>query len=118
MDNFNRIASFVLGLVVVIVFLAVISGRLGFGKKTNSLSTQTKVSPTVGPTTAMRAYVSPTPIVRLVTSPTRTIAYNNVNNNTKSPTTIPSTGSPTLLLPILFSALGSGLYLRRKTKKD
>ncbi|MBI2641720.1 hypothetical protein HYW87_03960, partial [Candidatus Roizmanbacteria bacterium] len=60
MDNFNKILSFVLGLVVVIVFIAVITGRLNLR---NRLARVSGVSPTPkqSPTPTRNVYITPTP---------------------------------------------------------
>ena len=98
MDNFNRVISFILGLVVVIVFFAVVTGRINL-KKPFFLS-KANVTPTLSITP------SPTPIstVRTTSSSTgETINFYQKTNN-KTPTTIPSTGSPSILL-FLFPTL-------------
>lgn len=101
MDNFNKIVSFVLGLIVVVVFIAIISGRLNLGKKLSQMTVKISPSPT------------PSKISYYTTTPTLTPTGSYIANG-KSPSSIPSTGSPTLLLPILLSGLGSGLFLRKK----
>lgn len=106
MDNFNKIVSFVLGLIVVVVFIAVISGRLNLGKKLSQMTT--KVSPTPTPSKKISYYTTPT------LTPALTGSY---VSNGKTPSSIPSTGSPTLLLPILLSGLGGGIFMRRTGKK-
>ncbi|OGK24065.1 hypothetical protein A3C25_05120 [Candidatus Roizmanbacteria bacterium RIFCSPHIGHO2_02_FULL_38_11] len=110
MDNFNRIVSFVLGLIVVIVFLAIVTGRFNIGNRTKNLGGQTKISPT--PTVVIGRNLSPTPVPKVP------LNQGTVNANKpalKSPTTIPATGAPTLLLSAFFSTLSLGIYL--KTKK-
>lgn len=109
MDNFNKIVSFVLGLIVVIVFLAVITGRLNLRNRISG-GQQAKVSPT--PTIVSKLYLSPTPISSVII---------NKQKNTyaaKTPSSIPATGSPTVLLPLLFSSLAGGLFLRKSGKKS
>ena len=110
MDNLNKTVSFVLGLVVVLVFLAIVTGRLNLKNKLPLLSGK----------------VSPTPKVTVTTTPTKLVesnkegstygSYKIKQTKTTTPTSIPSTGSPTLLLPLLFSGLGGGLFLRRSGK--
>ncbi|MBI4225932.1 hypothetical protein HY612_02360 [Candidatus Roizmanbacteria bacterium] len=112
MNNFNKIVSFVLGLIVVIVFLAVITGRFNLKNRIKSLG-QKKISPT--PTVSVQRYLSPTTI------PTGLLGQRNSSNytpNSKTPTTIPATGSPSLFLPLIFSTFSLGLYLRKKSQKD
>ncbi len=98
MDNLNKIVSFVLGLVVVLVFLAIITGRLNLKNKIPLFSGK----------------VSPTSTVRITPTPT----YGNyAMKQGKTPSTIPSAGSPTILLPFLFSGLGGGFFLKKSGKK-
>ena len=104
MDNFNKIISFVLGLIVVIVFLLVITGKFNLKNKINILGNKTVPS------------LTPTPIItQVVNLPSPTA---KVSAKVARAKTIPSTGSPTLLLPLFFSSLASGIYLRNKGKKD
>lgn len=110
MDNLNKTISFVLGLVVVLVFFAVISGRINLKGRLPFIAGSTTPTPTKSPV------ITPIPTSGLtINQPSG--SYNNNNNQTKPPKTIPSTGSPTLLFPILISALSGGFMLRR-TKKN
>jgi hypothetical protein len=106
MDGLNKTISFVLGLVVVLVFFAVVSGRLNL--KNKLFPTLTK---SASPSPTGSASVSPTPdsSTTNITKPTST-----GSNQVSKPKSIPSTGSPTLLLPILLSGLGGGILLRKK----
>ena len=74
MDNVNKIISFILGLIVVVVFIAIVTGKFKIGSGLKNLS-KVKVSPTVT--------VKPTAV------PTRgvTITYNNTPStvNTVAP---------------------------------
>lgn len=107
MDNLNKTVSFVLGLVVVLVFLAIITGRLNLKNKIPFLSGKASPTPTIKNT--------PTP-TKLVESNKENSMYGNyATKQGKTPTTIPSTGSPTILLPLLFSGLGGGFLLRRRS---
>ncbi len=111
MENFNKILSFILGLVVIIVFLAIITGRFKPGKS-NQLS-QNKIS--AYPTKSVN---KANPVVTGTMNPgttTTTSTYHPYQQNqTSSPASIPSTGLPTEVLPFLFSTLGLGVYLRKK----
>jgi len=111
MDNLNKTISFVLGLVVVLVFLAVITGRLNLKGKLPVFSGKTtSVSPTPSPSSQPTS--QPTP------QPTAMVGYNNYKTTSgKTPGSIPATGSPTLLLPILLSGLSGGFFLKRKAGK-
>lgn len=110
MDSLNKIVSFVLGLVVVLVFLAIITGRLNLKNKIPLFSGK----------------VSPTPTVKITPTPTKLIESNKEGSTygnyaikqAKTPSTIPSTGSPTILLPLLFSALSGGLFLKKIGKRN
>jgi hypothetical protein len=62
------------------------------------------------PTTSAVAIASPTPIAGAVRQPTLITQRTTIN----TPKSIPATGSPTLLLPLLFSSLGLGIYLKGK----
>jgi len=133
MDSFNKVISFVLGLVVVLVFLAVITGKLNLKSKLPS-------------TTASKSILTPTPVqknnggffgfFKSTTSPTPTptptqkpssITINTNENNIykqnsqtvqySNAKTIPSTGLPTLFIPILLSGLVGGSFLRKSGKK-
>lgn len=104
MDSFNKVISFVLGLVVVLVFVAVITGKLNLKKKT---------SPT--PTSKTTSFfnfgrVSPTP------TPTKKPS-STVNVYSPTPKSIPATGLPTLFTPALLSGLIGGSFLRKTGKK-
>ena len=115
MDNFNKVLSFILGLVVVIVFFAVLTGRLSLKKGFPFISTKTTPAISTKATPTAKADVTPTPTPVssvVVSSPTPT--YQRYQTTTKTPSSIPSTGSPTLLLPFLISTLAAGFYLRKK----
>lgn len=115
MDNLNRVLSFILGLVVVIVFFAVVTGRINLKKSFPFISKSASPSPT--PSSSF----SPTPIstVRIdnnnAFSPT-----NNLYQKTtaKTPTSIPSTGLPTPALFFLTAFLGGGYYLRTSKPRN
>lgn len=108
MDSLNKTVSFVLGLVVVLVFLAVITGRLNLKNKIPLLSGKTSPTPTVK--------ITPTP-TKLVESNKEGSTYGNYKmKQTKTASSIPSTGSPTILLPLLFSGLGGGFFLKKTGK--
>jgi len=130
MDSFNKVISFVLGLVVVLVFLAVITGRLNLKGKTSSSSnlspTPTIVqkkdggffgffksaSPSITPTPTQK----PSSTLKIGT----TVSENNIYNQGSSPNapkSIPATGLPTLFIPMLFSGLVGGSLLRKLGRK-
>lgn len=103
MDSFNKIISFVLGLVVVLVFLAVITGKLNLKSKPFSGSSPTP---------------TPTPTQKPSTVTITGISGNNLyKQNGQIPKSIPSTGLPTLFIPMLLSGLIGGNFLRKTDKK-
>jgi len=130
MDNFNKVLSFILGLVVVIVFFAVLTGRISFKNqfpfivsKTNSMDRSNKTTPTPNLT------LTPTPVSSLVVSSKKSSSstdsksvtledknsyYGRYQTTNKTINSIPSTGSPTFLLPVFISLLGIGFYLKKK----
>lgn len=105
MEGLNKIISFILGLVVVIVFFAVVTGRINLkniGKK-NTIAT-----------------VSITPTPKAISSIKITPINNSYSSSTKStsPSSIPSTGLPTIFIPTLLAGLFGGSMLRKTGKKD
>jgi len=110
MENFNKVLSFALGLVIVVVFLAVISGKIDLRKRIPKLFSRTTSSQSLSPT--------PKPTMTVAPATGQNQYQNNYSakggSNIK---TIPATGSPTALLPILLFSLGGGIYLRKKIIK-
>jgi cytoskeletal protein RodZ len=116
MGDFNKVISFVLGLIVVVVALVVISRRYDLSKRLLPFSSTAQVSVTPTPTGKV---VSEITVSTDKTEETKTID-NKTNNyqtqfNSKTPSAIPSTGSPTLLLPLFGSVLFAGLKLRKRS---
>jgi len=111
MENLNKVVSFALGLVVVVVFLAIISGKIDLRKKITGSSS---VKPASSGFSLFGLKPSPTPT--LTPTPTKVpvtaTTYNQYNS--QKPKTIPATGSPTILIPVLLSSLVGGLYLKKK----
>lgn len=117
MDSFNKVLSFVLGLVVVIVFIVVLSNRLKLGNKFLPFQSNT---PTATP---IAKKITPIPTIRFYPGQGGTKATpqpqpkGDQQANQYQPgtvKTIPSTGSPTELLLALNSTLLLGFYLRKK----
>ena len=110
MDNFNKVFSFILGLVVVIIFLAVFTGKIKLPGRTTPLFAN-KVFP----------ISSPTPISTLSIKKeekTTTNTYNTYQTNNYSKTTsIPATGIPTLFLPSIVATALIGRLLSKSGKK-
>ncbi|KKQ24526.1 MAG: hypothetical protein US40_C0003G0068 [Candidatus Roizmanbacteria bacterium GW2011_GWC2_37_13] len=110
MDSFNKVISFVLGLVVVLVFFAVVTGRLKLPGKFSSPFSKITIKPTASPT--------PTPIstVKIDGQGGSVLGNNYKAELTKTPTkpgTIPATGIPTLFIPSLLAGAVGGLFLRK-----
>ncbi|MGB9882946.1 MAG: hypothetical protein ACPLRN_00290 [Microgenomates group bacterium] len=108
MDSFNKVISFILGLVVVIVFFAVVTGKIKLPGKTTPLF-GTKPTPTP------EAVSTTTTNQQQTTSTT----YNQYQTNKTISTAkkIPATGTPTFFIPsLLFGAVG-GSFLRKAGKK-
>ncbi len=111
MEGANKIISFILGLVVVVVFFAVITGRLKLGNFRLPIAKGLSGTPTASITP--EATTSP---MKPVTKQTSYQPYQKITPKIGVSTkTIPNTGAPTLLLPLAFSALGSGIFLRKKS---
>lgn len=106
MDNFNKVASFILGLVVVVVFIAILTGRINIGKKLSSLTAKTTPTPT--------QVQNKTVTVSTTGNTAKTSTYHSYEGST--PSNIPSTGPETVLLPILFSGAGIGYFLKKIKK--
>jgi hypothetical protein len=133
-SDINKVLSFVLGLIVVVVFIAIITNRFKLGNTFSFLKAKPKTTPTVTvkPTVTPLAKGNNQVTIKYPTTTpvgTKYIATNNgtngangtnttVNGTGNNVNTIPSTGAPTLLLPIAFSALGGGIFLKRKAKKS
>jgi hypothetical protein len=123
MGSFNKVLSFILGLVVVIVFIIILSRRLNIGD--NLLPFQSSKTPTVTKAAGQKTGVTPTPTVGFYPGQggiTKTTPQHQPKgglqvdqNKTSTVKTIPSTGSPTQLLLALSSTLLLGFYLRKKT---
>lgn len=142
MGSFNKVLSFVLGLVVVVVFLIVLGTRIDVTKSLLSLrdnnttqKTKTTISavPTPSKTIEQKGFfatlfggkstVTPTTTPQTMrvqqTTPNQTTQQNAVQTQPETTqstaTTIPKTGAPTFLISTLLSALGAGMYLRRRS---
>lgn len=109
MNNLNKIISLVIGLITVVVFFAVLTGRINLGTK---LSRTNKTTITPSPTSK--------PVLNTGKTPTPTLAYkvNRYQAQTGTAgtniTSIPATGIPTPLISALFAVLLGGVYLRGK----
>ncbi|MCL4363635.1 hypothetical protein M1328_00140 [Patescibacteria group bacterium] len=115
MDSFNRIVSFVLGLVVVLVFFAVVTGKLKLPGKLAGIAAK----PTPTPTKS----INPTPASSLTvngnsqTAPLGSYYKSQTGNTANKTASIPSTGLPTLFIPSLLAGGLGGSFLRKSGKK-
>ncbi len=122
MSGFNKITSFVLGLIVVLVFLLVFGSRINLSDKLVAFRDK-NVTPTptlsVSPTPKkgfFESLFSTKPTVTPTPTDTTTPASQpegGAQSVASQPKNIPNTG-PALLFPIAIAAFGSGLYLRKK----
>ncbi len=115
MDNFNKLFSFILGLIVVVVFFAVLTGRINFKNKFIPLTGFNKTTPTPTVTKSVaNSNLNKKIISSLeVDNQSNTSSYRNYSSQTNIKA-IPSTGSETFLLPLMFSGFLGGIFLRRK----
>ncbi len=137
MEQFNKALSFILGLVVVAVFIVVASGKFNFK---NALFPKSQVAtngitPTVTPKPTSKPWFSfnqptakPTP---KPTSVPKTNVYTMNTTNTAqqqdpnyhsysgstAPTSIPNTGVPFLAFPLFGSSLLTGIFMKKKGQK-
>lgn len=117
MEDFNKVISFILGLIVVVVALVIITRKYDFTKKLLPFSSNAKVTATPTPKSKVVSEVT----VKGQPASDQSRSNYQVNNYQKQttstekiPTTIPSTGAPTFLLPIYLSSLFIGLKLRKR----
>lgn len=104
MDQFNKAISFFLGLIVVVVFLAVATGKINLKGKTASVTpipTPGAISSVTYKETSVQS--KPTPVIQ------QNSPYRAVNS-------IPNTG-PELLLPLVVSTFFGGSLLRQISRK-
>ena len=133
MESFNRVLYFILGLVVVLVFIIVFTGRLNLGKNFKPLAGTT---PTPTPKAEEKKGIlsffgfnvkttpTPTPKAQISTTPrpTQTVSGQAVSQalptsptTVKQPQSIPATGSPIEILYFAVPALSAGFYLRKRS---
>jgi hypothetical protein len=115
MEGLNKIISLFLGLIVVVIFFAVITGRINLKNRFPQLG-KLQTKPTAIPTptspeakTTIKVTSETTGQTNYYQKPTLTPAQKYT-----STTTIPATGAPTFFLPLALSGFLGGIYLRRK----
>lgn len=124
MDSFNKVISFVLGLVVVLVFFAVVTGKINLKSKTNPTSNTTVSATPIQKNNEglfglfkSKTTPTPSPTKKPFTIVTSNTAENNVYGKyNQIPQSIPSTGLPILFLPSLLVGLAGGSFLRKSGK--
>ena len=127
MDSFNKVISFILGLVVVLVFFAVVTGKINLKSKTSSALNITPTPIQKNSGGFFGFFKSATPLTPTPTQKQSSVAISTNENNvykqndqvakSSNAKSIPSTGLPTLLIPILLSGLIGGGFLRKFGKK-
>jgi len=145
MEQFNKALSFILGLVVVAVFIVVASGKFNLkGFSFSNTKTTAQVTPTVTsnvtpkPTskpwfsfnqTTVKPTAKPTPkptVVPKITAKTGSVyspvSQQNPNyhsySGTNTPTSIPNTGVPIVLFPLFGTSLLTGIFMKKSGKRD
>jgi hypothetical protein len=146
MEQFNKALSFILGLIVVAVFIVVASGKFsikGFNlaKSSNTGSNTGSNTPSVTPKPTSKPWFSfgakPTlqPTAHPTIKPISSVSTNGriyTSSNTahtidpnfhsysgsNTPTSIPNTGVPIVLFPLFGSSLLTGVFMKQKGKKD
>ena len=138
MESFNKVLYFILGLVVVLVFIIVFTGRLNLGKNFRPLAGNTTPTPTpkvqekkgffsflggqptATPSPAARPTVTPTTMPYMTSESSKgNVSQPTTQTTTKGTATniqtIPATGSPVQILLLAIPALSAGLYLRKRS---
>ena len=135
MEQFNKALSFILGLVVVAIFIAVATGKINLKGKLGPTPTgSNKITPTVSQSktitlkqTTQKTQTTQTggtvqkqtAIKQLATKPTTAPInpnYHRYGQTSGTVSTIPSTG-PELLIPLALSSLLGGSFLKKLGKK-
>ena len=142
MEQFNKALSFILGLVVVAVFIVVASGKINI-KGINLAKSGVKPSvtpiltpkptskpwfsfgtkPTSQPTKAPTAKPKTQSIVYTNTPTDQALQVKQIDPNYHSysgstvPTSIPNTGIPIVLFPLLGTSLLTGMFMKKSGKK-
>ncbi len=119
MDQFNKVFSFILGLVVVVVFIAFASGKINLGGKKPLFSgfLSSKTTPTPTPTSVQK---TSSESVQNTTSSQNSATYHSylgTDISTKTPSSIPNTGIPVFFFPFAISSLAGGVFLQKTSKK-
>lgn len=114
MEGLNRIIFLVLGLVAVVIFFAVLTGRINLKGKLPTLSgdtTKETITPTTSPSTvpsSQNKNNTNTSQNKPYTTPTS----NKTSSNAKPLTTIPATGISEFFFALVFVLLAIGAYMK------
>lgn len=138
MEQFNKALSFVLGLIVVAVFIVVASGKFnikGISLPKANITTNITPKPTSKPWFSFfgqpQAKATPTPIIKPTSIPKITVYSNGLAQQqnqgdpnyhpytgSNTPTSIPNTGIPVILFPLFGTSLITGIFMKKTGKKD
>ncbi|PIV08421.1 hypothetical protein COZ40_01295 [Candidatus Roizmanbacteria bacterium CG_4_10_14_3_um_filter_39_13] len=133
MDQFNKALSFILGLVVVAVFIVVASGKFNF-KGLSLPKSKTAINTTPKPT-SKPWFSFNQPTTKPTAKPTSTPKINTLSkggvqqqnqqdpnyrsySGSQVPTSIPNTGVPIVLFPLFGTSLLTGIFMRKTGKKE
>lgn len=115
MENFNKIISLIIGLVVVIILIAVFTGKVNFN---NKLSFLKPLSPTPtlvpAPTKKNNERVVPTSSYKMNRYQANSANSTGGESGSQTINIIPSTGIPTAMVPLLLTSLLTGFWFKQK----
>lgn len=119
MDDLNKIISFILGLVVVVVLLVILASRFNLREKLLPLSGLNKTTVTPTPKgqakkTTVKTTPTPTSSITKGTPDYRPYQTSTSGKVDTTLSTIPKTGSPTMLVPLALLFLTGGVFLSKK----
>jgi len=129
MDQFNKALSFILGLVVVAVFIVVASGKFNF-KGLSLPKSKTAINITPKPTSKPwfsfnQPTSKPTSTPKINTFSKGGVQQQNQQDpnyrsysGSQVPTSIPNTGVPIVLFPLFGTSLLTGIFMRKTGKKE
>ena len=118
-SDINKVLSFVLGLIVVVVFIAIVMGKFKLGNGLSFLSkNKSKVTPPLSATVTPLVKTNNKVTINYPTTTPVTTKYMANGSNTQiagsKVAAIPTTGAETMILPGAFSLLGAGIFLKKK----
>ncbi len=148
MEQFNKALSFILGLVVVAVFIVVASGKFNIkGLNIPKANTASNITPTITPILSpkptskpwfsffSKPEATPTPTPKAKPIIVQKTVTNNAGavtqqvqqdqnykpysvSNSNSPTSIPNTGVPIVLFPLFGASFITGAFMKKAGKKE